>query len=254
MRLRERLQERYDDTDGGVWISPKRIQIDTTPDSIPGQAGLKKLPFRWFLRTTLSEMTWYAELGVVPCLEALSRKMVRDIRSCMGREEEDPIDELDAIHYGTYIVLKSASRSWAADEEDADDWDDEAPLEEALRELETDLKLTAHAASMLMAIQPVNRIGQNGWSYLYEDIRGFLRKAPPSDARDTMQAMYGQPGRVVLMRQDTVRGCKFRIIDPGHYRMNGTCRCNDEWHRKMMIKEWGYKPKDFKDIPLEGED
>lgn len=44
--------------------------------------------------------------------------------------------------------------------------------------------------------------------------------------------------------------CRFTILDSSHYRDDSTCKCNDAEHRKRMIKEWGYKPRDFKGIPL----
>ena len=52
------------------------------------------------------------------------------------------------------------------------------------------------------------------------------------------------------MKQSDMLRCKFCIIDPDHYRDDGTCKCDDAEHRKMMIREWGYKSRQFKDIPL----
>ena len=47
----------------------------------------------------------------------------------------------------------------------------------------------------------------------------------------------------------TTARCPFSIFDPTHYRANGSCRCDDAAHRKIM-KSWGYTAKDFKGIPL----
>lgn len=55
-----------------------------------------------------------------------------------------------------------------------------------------------------------------------------------------------------IMKHSDLRKCPFTILVPDHYRADGTCKCNDAEHRKMMIREWGYKPKDFADIPLQG--
>ena len=55
---------------------------------------------------------------------------------------------------------------------------------------------------------------------------------------------------VWLMRQADMLKCKFAIMVPEHYRKDGSCKCNDAEHRKMMIAEWDYDEKDFKDIPL----
>lgn len=48
----------------------------------------------------------------------------------------------------------------------------------------------------------------------------------------------------------SIAACRFAIFAPEHYRRDGTCRCDDLAHRKKMMREWGYKKKDFKGIPL----
>jgi len=56
-------------------------------------------------------------------------------------------------------------------------------------------------------------------------------------------------GSVTLTRQikqSDIGKCKFFIMGPSHYREDGTCKCNDPEHQKMMIKEWGYKKSAFK--------
>jgi hypothetical protein len=53
-----------------------------------------------------------------------------------------------------------------------------------------------------------------------------------------------------LIRNSDVLRCKFCIFSPEHYREDGTCKCDDLTHRKMMIQEWGYDEHDFQDIPL----
>ena len=52
------------------------------------------------------------------------------------------------------------------------------------------------------------------------------------------------------MNQDDIRKCPFSIFSPEHYRSDGSCRCDDAEHRKMMISEWDYSEDDFSDIPL----
>ena len=47
--------------------------------------------------------------------------------------------------------------------------------------------------------------------------------------------------------------CPFFIMVPEHYREDGTCKCDDPEHRRMMIREWGYAVDDFKNIPLRKE-
>lgn len=52
------------------------------------------------------------------------------------------------------------------------------------------------------------------------------------------------------IRQSDMLKCPFAIMDPSHYRNDGTCKCDDPEHRAMMIADWGYTLDDFKDIPL----
>lgn len=59
---------------------------------------------------------------------------------------------------------------------------------------------------------------------------------------------------ILIMRQSDIAKCPFYILVPEHYREDGTCKCNDAEERAKMIREWGYSPEDFKDIPLREED
>ena len=59
-----------------------------------------------------------------------------------------------------------------------------------------------------------------------------------------------QETNVRLIKQSDIGKCRFYIFNPSHYREDGTCKCNDLEHRKMMIKEWGYKTSDFIGIRL----
>lgn len=47
------------------------------------------------------------------------------------------------------------------------------------------------------------------------------------------------------IKQGDVLACRFCILMPEHYREDGSCRCDDPEHRKMMIAEWGYTEGDF---------
>lgn len=53
-----------------------------------------------------------------------------------------------------------------------------------------------------------------------------------------------------VMKQSDMLRCPFVIIHPAHYREDGSCKCDNEEHRAMMIREWGYTKKSFKGIPL----
>ena len=56
-----------------------------------------------------------------------------------------------------------------------------------------------------------------------------------------------------ILKQADLAKCRFCIFDPSHYREDGTCKCDDPEHRKMIIKNWGYKKSHFKGIPLRKE-
>jgi hypothetical protein len=51
--------------------------------------------------------------------------------------------------------------------------------------------------------------------------------------------------RAYSMKQGAIRSCPFVIIDPSHYRADGTCKCNDPAEQERMIREWDYTPADF---------
>ena len=57
-------------------------------------------------------------------------------------------------------------------------------------------------------------------------------------------------GKMVILKQSDMLKCRFAIMMPEHYRQDGTCKCNDPEHRKMMIRDWEYTEKDFKGIEL----
>lgn len=60
----------------------------------------------------------------------------------------------------------------------------------------------------------------------------------------------GTVTNIRMLSQSSIGNCPFKIFVPSHYRENGTCKCSNKEHRKMMIKEWEYKKSDFKNIPL----
>jgi len=55
---------------------------------------------------------------------------------------------------------------------------------------------------------------------------------------------------VRLIKQSDIGRCPFVIMVAEHYREDGTCKCDDPVERERMIREWEYKPEDFKNIPL----
>lgn len=53
-----------------------------------------------------------------------------------------------------------------------------------------------------------------------------------------------------ILNQSAIGNCPFFIFMPEHYRDDSTCKCSNTEHRVMMIKEWGYSKRDFRNIPL----
>jgi hypothetical protein len=45
--------------------------------------------------------------------------------------------------------------------------------------------------------------------------------------------------------QADIGACPHAIFHPDHYRLDGTCRCDDPDERAKMIAEWGYEASDF---------
>lgn len=44
---------------------------------------------------------------------------------------------------------------------------------------------------------------------------------------------------IKVMNRSSILACPHAIFEPSHYRIDGTCRCNDSSHKEMG--EWGYK-------------
>ena len=62
----------------------------------------------------------------------------------------------------------------------------------------------------------------------------------------------GEVTNVRKIKQLMFHNCPFFIMIPEHYREDGSCKCNDPEHRKMMKKEWGYTNKSFRDVGIGG--
>ena len=54
--------------------------------------------------------------------------------------------------------------------------------------------------------------------------------------------------------QAAMLACPHFIMMPDHYREDNSCKCDDLAERKRMIREWGYKVRDFEGIPLRTEE
>ena len=58
----------------------------------------------------------------------------------------------------------------------------------------------------------------------------------------------GSETNIRYIDQSDTAKCRFFILASEHNRENGTCKCDDADHRRMMIKEWGYKVRDFRGV------
>lgn len=63
----------------------------------------------------------------------------------------------------------------------------------------------------------------------------------------------GQFSNIRMIKQSDIAKCTFFILAAEHYREDGSCKCDDSEHRKLMINKWGYKKSHFKGIPLRNE-
>lgn len=97
---------------------------------------------------------------------------------------------------------------------------------------------------------------------------GGWEKAPPvqtvkrDESESTIRfASVGLAGdklvesNVRLIKHSDIARCRFSILVPEHYRNDGSCKCDDPEHRRMMCKSeedggWGYSEWDFAGIPL----
>ena len=51
------------------------------------------------------------------------------------------------------------------------------------------------------------------------------------------------------IEQNHIVACRHHIMVASHYKLDGTCKCDNFVERRMMKSEWGYKDNDFKDMP-----
>ncbi|KKK88414.1 hypothetical protein LCGC14_2743420 [marine sediment metagenome] len=55
----------------------------------------------------------------------------------------------------------------------------------------------------------------------------------------------GSESNVRAIKQSDISACPHIIMLPGHYRDDGSCKCNDPQEQAKMIREWGYSKSDF---------
>ena len=116
--------------------------------------------------------------------------------------------------------------------------------------------------------RPVNRLGSTAREYAAGDFdsaieRGLARNDMSAQIMAKMHGIKpehtiefgtlnpdGNLTNVRHIKQSDVGKCQFFILDPNHYREDGSCKCDDAEHRKMMIKKWGYTESSFEGIEL----
>lgn len=55
---------------------------------------------------------------------------------------------------------------------------------------------------------------------------------------------------VISSKSINPANCPFFIFAGDHYRVDGSCKCNDRAERARLIRESGYTKRDFKNILL----
>lgn len=230
-----------------VLMSRKRVWIEPPPTSVPGAAvagatALFELPFRWYLKVEQDGEQGLVEMGLLPTGVGVSSKMEREIRESMGVTEGQPLQDFDVLDYGCRVP--AAYLSFRGEDEEGIS----PAVKAAIRDVEELFasrfgKKCNGASGACVLGSRINLLGQDGWSLLYEDTRTFCARtlSPPPRASTRTDGVF-------RMKHSDIRACPFYILDPGHYREDGTCKCNDEWHQKMMCRCWGYKPKHFKQL------
>ncbi len=62
----------------------------------------------------------------------------------------------------------------------------------------------------------------------------------PRSIRQNLPALRPEETlKIAPVRRINPDACPFYIMMPGHYRADGTCKCNDPDHRVM--RDWGYR-------------
>ncbi len=102
--------------------------------------------------------------------------------------------------------------------------------------------------------RPVNAIGSTAREYGAGDIQSALSRNTSDPTITLMRKISGLPtiadAPMRSMKQSDMLKCTFAIMDMSHYRDDGSCRCDEYAHRKMMIAEWEYTEEQFANIPL----
>jgi hypothetical protein len=104
--------------------------------------------------------------------------------------------------------------------------------------------------------RPVNALGSTAREYAAGDVLSAINRGVSrgdENAKLMGKLHSNQPSNNTIVRHlsgDGIRKCRFFIMNPDHYREDGSCKCNDPDHRAMMIRSWEYSKEDFEGIPL----
>ena len=101
--------------------------------------------------------------------------------------------------------------------------------------------------------RPVNAIGSTAREYGCGDVSAAMSRLRIADERKVQFGTLHADGTVTDIRylnHSDMRKCSFAIMVTEHYRADGSCKCDDAEHRKLMISEWGYMETSFANIPL----
>lgn len=51
--------------------------------------------------------------------------------------------------------------------------------------------------------------------------------------------------KVKVLSHSSIMACRHVIMDPSHYRDDGSCKCDDPVEQQRLIAEWEYTKEDF---------
>jgi hypothetical protein len=127
------------------------------------------------------------------------------------------------------------------------DWDRECVYFDGIRIHPSGTRLMKTQPNMPENFTPA--ITRSGWTGQTRQESAATRAA--HYAALTGRVVVSSPdafGKVRYMKQSDIRACPFVIIDPAHYRPDGSCKCNDPAEQERMIREWDYTREDFERV------
>jgi hypothetical protein len=228
---------------GGKWyrkVSPTRFHII-------------ELLNMWDATGDTNQEKYYVSL----CEVDTTSSQLKVAYECSGVEssEASELEKAGALHdYGAVAPLNT----WAGSNANK-------LISQAKRESRSLDDPDAYEAAMS---RPVNALGSTAREYGNGDFDSAIKRGverndtaaklmakieglkPETNVQFGTLQSDGGLTNVRSIRHSDIKKCQFFILVPDHYREDGSCKCDDAEHRKMMIREWGYDKSQFEGIKL----